>query len=111
VTFLAFGNSAPDLFSTLVAINSESIDMAMGELIGAGLFVGGIVVGAVALTARSPRTDGLEPGRMVVQLERNVFLRDVGFLLLSVFVFGGVLADGKLVWWEGLLMLLVYSTC
>lgn len=53
-TLLALGNSAPDLVSSLVAFHSadDAVDMAIGELIGAGLFVGTVVVGLVVLCGR-----------------------------------------------------------
>jgi Ca2+/Na+ antiporter len=41
-------------------------------------------------------------------LKKSVFLRDIGFLLASVVILGLTVADGKLFYWEGLIMVLVY---
>ena len=36
-------------------------------------------------------------------------MRDIGFLLISIVILGLILIDGKLHWWEGLIMLLLYA--
>lgn len=105
VTFLALGNSAPDLFSSLLAINkADSMGMALGALIGSGLFVGGTVVGFICVLARSLDNHQSIP----VKLDKYVFIRDVGFLFVGVVVVGAVAFDGVMHWWEGLIMLLIY---
>jgi sodium/potassium/calcium exchanger 6 len=38
VTFLAFGNGSPDVFSTFSAMNQGTFSLAIGELIGAATF-------------------------------------------------------------------------
>lgn len=38
VTFLAFGNGSPDVFSTFSALKSGTFSLAIGELIGAATF-------------------------------------------------------------------------
>jgi len=54
VTFLAFGNGAPDIFSVVTSIvNSKGntgAALAIGELFGAGMFVTTVVVGTVGWT-------------------------------------------------------------
>lgn len=50
VTFLAFGNGAPDVFSAIAAItNAKDGDagLAFGALFGAGVFVSTVVVGLI----------------------------------------------------------------
>jgi len=49
VTFLAFGNGAPDVFSSFSAINQEAAELSLGAILGAGIFVNTIVVGVIAL--------------------------------------------------------------
>src|SRR5213078_1015521 len=39
VTFLAFGNGSPDVFSTFAAISTNSGSLAVGELFGAAGFI------------------------------------------------------------------------
>jgi hypothetical protein len=51
VTFLAFGNGAPDLFSAIaafLAMKAGDAGLAIGGLFGAGIFVTTIIVGTVA---------------------------------------------------------------
>ena len=49
VTLAAFGNGAPDLFSTFAAVQANSFPLALGELLGAANFVTLVVVGSVVL--------------------------------------------------------------
>lgn len=46
VTILAFGNGSPDLF-TAVSNPNDDTELMFGELLGAGLFVVGIVAGTI----------------------------------------------------------------
>ncbi|XP_071944213.1 mitochondrial sodium/calcium exchanger protein-like [Antedon mediterranea] len=75
VTFLAFGNGAPDIFSLVAAIK-ESHDgdagLAFGALFGAGIFVTTIVTGAIAWVS---------PFKMA----ERPFLRDVIFYMAAVY--------------------------
>lgn len=47
VTFLALGNGAPDLSSSIAAIRSGNSNLAMGSLIGSVMFVGCVVAGRI----------------------------------------------------------------
>ncbi|XP_009886934.1 PREDICTED: sodium/potassium/calcium exchanger 6, mitochondrial, partial [Charadrius vociferus] len=50
VTFLAFGNGAPDVFSAVVAFsNPRTAGLAIGAIFGAGVFVTTVVAGGIAL--------------------------------------------------------------
>eukprot|EP00056_Hartaetosiga_gracilis_P005052 m.80796 g.80796 ORF g.80796 m.80796 type:complete len:729 (-) comp12032_c0_seq5:116-2302(-) len=72
VTFLAFGNGAPDIFSVYSSINNadNGVQLALGELFGSGIFVTTIVLGAVAY--KFPFT-----------LTRRPFIRDVVTYLIA----------------------------
>ncbi|XP_036382810.1 mitochondrial sodium/calcium exchanger protein isoform X1 [Megalops cyprinoides] len=73
VTFLAFGNGAPDVFSAMVAFSRpHTAGLAIGALFGAGIFVTTVVAGSVALV--KPFTVASRP-----------FLRDVIFYMAAVF--------------------------
>ena len=51
VTFLALGNGAPDVFSSIAAFSSDEpsvVLIGVCELLGASVFVTTVVVGAVA---------------------------------------------------------------
>ncbi len=90
VTFLAFGNGCADLFSMMSATLSGSggLELAIGEVLGNGMFVFCGVQGAVALTATFS-VDGTE------------YIRDCLVYLLAVVLTLAVLADGKIDGWEG----------
>ncbi|XP_074916261.1 mitochondrial sodium/calcium exchanger protein [Chelonoidis abingdonii] len=74
VTFLAFGNGAPDVFSAVVAFSDpRTAGLAIGALFGAGVFVTTVVAGGIALL--KPFTVASRP-----------FLRDAIFYMVAVFL-------------------------
>ncbi|XP_072839620.2 mitochondrial sodium/calcium exchanger protein isoform X1 [Pogona vitticeps] len=74
VTFLAFGNGAPDVFSAVVAFSDpRTAGLAIGALFGAGIFVTTIVAGGIAL---------VRPFRAA----SRPFLRDAVFYMVAVFL-------------------------
>ncbi|KJR89428.1 uncharacterized protein SPSK_06062 [Sporothrix schenckii 1099-18] len=95
VTFLAFGNGSPDVFSTFAAMGSNSGSMAVGELIGAAGFITGVVAGSMALVRE-------------FKVSRRTFVRDIAFFIMSVAFSMVFLADGKLMLWECCVMIGFY---
>ena len=84
VTFLAFGNGAPDVFSSIAAFShgDSSPDLGLGALFGAGVFVQTVVLGCVCVVAD-------------VTVAPAAFLRDLAFFALTVSLI--------LIWgWNGL---------
>ncbi|XP_069475336.1 mitochondrial sodium/calcium exchanger protein isoform X2 [Ambystoma mexicanum] len=74
VTFLAFGNGAPDVFSAVVAFSDpRTAGLAIGALFGAGVFVTTVVAGGISMV--KPFTAASRP-----------FLRDIIFYILAVFL-------------------------
>ncbi|XP_012586269.1 PREDICTED: sodium/potassium/calcium exchanger 6, mitochondrial [Condylura cristata] len=74
VTFLAFGNGAPDVFSALVAFSDpRTAGLALGALFGAGVLVTTVVAGGIAIL--HPFTAASRP-----------FLRDIVFYMVAVFL-------------------------
>lgn len=71
MTFLAFGNGAPDVFSAIAAYASGVGDAGVNELLGGAMFVSTVVVGAVAVAS-------------AVRVDRWPFTRDVSALLASL---------------------------
>ena len=51
ITLLAIGNSAPDVFSDLAAVGNSDFALALGELMGASMFLTTVVLAAVILYA------------------------------------------------------------
>lgn len=50
VTFLAFGNGAPDIFSSIGGISHSKSSLIFSSLYGGGIFVTTIVTGTILLT-------------------------------------------------------------
>ncbi|KAL1952692.1 hypothetical protein VTO42DRAFT_4444 [Malbranchea cinnamomea] len=95
VTFLAFGNGSPDVFSTFAAMSSNSGSLAVGELLGAAGFITAVVAGSMAL---------VRPFRVA----RRSFVRDIIFFIAAASVSLVFLADGRLHAWECLTMISFY---
>ncbi|CAI2174918.1 11555_t:CDS:10 [Funneliformis geosporum] len=97
VTFLAFGNGSPDLFSTFSAITLGSGSLAVGELIGAASFITSVVAGSMAVVS---------PFRVT----KAPFLRDVIFFLVAISFVLVIISDGKIHLWESITLVLFYIT-
>lgn len=95
VTFLAFGNGSPDVFSTFAAMRSNSGSLAIGELIGAAGFITSVVAGSMAL---------VRPFKVA----RRSFVRDVGYFVIAISFSMVLLADGHLHTWESAAMVALY---
>lgn len=95
VTFLAFGNGSPDVFSTFAAMKAGSGSLAVGELIGAASFISAVVAGSMAL---------VRP----FKVSRHSFLRDGSLFALAVLFSLVFLSDGKIYTWECILMICFY---
>ncbi|KAM0235770.1 hypothetical protein ACHAPO_005555 [Fusarium lateritium] len=96
VTFLAFGNGSPDVFSTFAAMGSNSASMAVGELIGAASFITGVVAGSMALVRE-------------FRVDRKTYTRDICFFIFAVVFTMIFLADGHLHFWECWVMIGYYA--
>lgn len=72
ITILAFGNGAPDIFSSIAGIGNDRPELVFGELFGAGLFVTTVVAGSISI---------LKP----FGLARRPFVRDAGFYMIGGF--------------------------
>lgn len=95
VTFLAFGNGSVDIFGAFASLKSDSSALAIGETVGAALFICGVVTGSIAMFGNFP-------------VERQYFIRDCLFLLLGTFVVLFSVYDGVITFWECVAMVAVY---
>ncbi|CAG8488557.1 4939_t:CDS:2, partial [Dentiscutata heterogama] len=95
VTFLAFGNGSPDLFSTFSAMTHDSGPLAIGELIGAANFITSVVVGSMAV---------ITPFRVT----KAPFLRDVIFFSAAIAFTLFIIGDGYIYLWESIILVLFY---
>ncbi|XP_070562000.1 mitochondrial sodium/calcium exchanger protein-like [Ptychodera flava] len=102
VTFLAFGNGAPDIFACIAAVTGghgadNGLRLVVGELFGGGMFVTSVVVFAVAMVA-SP-----------FRLAEVPFMRDVIFYLGAAFWTFWIVWDGRVTLYEGLGYIVLYG--
>ncbi|KAI1858345.1 uncharacterized protein JN550_012710 [Neoarthrinium moseri] len=95
VTFLAFGNGSPDVFSTFAAMSSNSGSMAVGELVGAAGFITAVVAGSMALVRE-------------FKVSKKTFIRDICFFIVAVAFTVGFLSDGNIHLWECCVMIAFY---
>lgn len=95
VTLLAFGNGSPDVFSTFAAMSTNSGSLAVGELMGAAVFITSVVAGSMAL---------IKP----FHVARKSFIRDVGFFIVAAAFSFSFLWDGRLQLWECIAMVIYY---
>ncbi|XP_063470611.1 mitochondrial sodium/calcium exchanger protein isoform X2 [Symphalangus syndactylus] len=98
VTFLAFGNGAPDIFSALVAFSDpHTAGLALGALFGAGVLVTTVVAGGITI---------LHP----FMAASRPFFRDIVFYMVAVFLTFLMLFRGRvtLAWALGYLGLYVF---
>ncbi|XP_021341574.1 sodium/potassium/calcium exchanger 6, mitochondrial-like isoform X2 [Mizuhopecten yessoensis] len=99
VTFLAFGNGAPDIFSAIAAIgNAKNGDagLAIGALFGAGVFVTTVVAGSIAVICP-------------FQAMQRPFLRDVIFYLAAAFWSFSILWKKEITKIESIGFILMYA--
>lgn len=99
VTLLALGNGAPDVISSLSAAGSSSggISLAIGSLVGAGLFVSGVVSAVVILSSPKP----------IHVLGKNL-IRDICFYVISLSVLIISALIGELSFYFGIVFFVIY---
>ena len=95
VTILAFGNGAPEFFTLLAAFRGHHGDVAVGSLLGGGMFITTVVLGSVSIIAP------FNP-------YRRPLLRDVGFYFAAIIVLGIVISDQKVTFNESMYMVVLY---
>ncbi|KAF9960698.1 hypothetical protein BGZ72_006268 [Mortierella alpina] len=96
VTFLAFGNASPDIFSTFSSVGSGKGTLAVGEIVGAASFVTSVVVGAMAI---------VKP----FKVSRAPFLRDLIFFTGCIVYILYVVVTKKITFVQSILLLVAYA--
>lgn len=95
VTFLAFGNGAPDIFSSIIGIGNSDPNMVIGQLYGGGIFVTTIVVGSILIRER-------------FQIMHRPLLRDITFYILTTSLVWVTFFLGKIELFNSLIFIGVY---
>jgi len=96
-TFLAAGSSAPEFFTSLADTFSTGNSVGVGTIVGSAMF-NILVIVAMAAAATSE----------VLDIDWRPVVRDCGFYSASITTMIIFFQDGRIVWWEGLVMTLLY---
>ncbi|BDA43166.1 probable mitochondrial sodium/calcium exchanger protein [Coccomyxa sp. Obi] len=96
VTFLALGNGAPDISSSVAAITAGNYMLAISSLLGGGLFVGCVVAGAIMLANGGAKA-------------RGALMRDVAAYCIGVVTITAFMWTGKMTYFRSLVLLVVYA--
>ncbi len=97
-TFLAAGSSAPEFFTSLADTFSTSNSVGVGTIVGSAMF--NILV-IVAMAAASTKE--------TLNIDWRPVVRDCGFYGASIATLIIFFQDGRIYWWEGLVMTLLYA--
>ncbi|KAI8906512.1 Sodium/calcium exchanger protein-domain-containing protein [Powellomyces hirtus] len=95
VTLAALGNGAPDILSTFSAMTADTAGLAIGELLGAAMFVTFVVVGAIAI---------VNP----FKLPRRPFIRDIVAFIGALILVLIICSDKKITQGEGWSLIAYY---
>lgn len=118
LTLLALGNSIPDITSTYQAMSSGATSLALGELFGGIFFLLTVVLGIMALV----RPIELRPNNVILAGIEDVYLKldsavvynridffqDIIIFGVLILVSAVFLADGQLMFWECVTMIIAY---
>ena len=72
VTLISFGNSAPDIISSLVASENDNISFSLGSMMGSGMFITSFVFGLVVFKGKD------------IMVNSFNFNRDIGLYLIAL---------------------------
>ncbi|XP_048733557.2 sodium/potassium/calcium exchanger 4-like isoform X2 [Ostrea edulis] len=97
-TFMAAGSSAPELCTAIIGVFITKGDVGVGTIVGSAVFNILFVIGLCGLLAGE-----------VVTLSWWSFTRDAVCYSFSVIVLILVVQDGKVTWYESLMMLIFYG--
>lgn len=100
-TFMAAGSSAPELFTSLLGALWTKDDVGIGTIVGSAVFNILIIIGLSAALAGS--TLALDPRPLL--RDSSFYVVSIVLLMIIVLVWGG---PGRILWQEGLILILVY---
>ncbi|KPM05980.1 sodium/potassium/calcium exchanger 6-like protein, partial [Sarcoptes scabiei] len=95
VTFLAFGNGAPDIFSSIIGITDANPNLVIGQLYGAGIFVTTVVVGSIMLTRE-------------FEIMKRPLMRDIIFYLITTTLVWTTFLERKILIYHSILFIIIY---
>ena len=74
VTLISFGNSAPDVISSLVASENDNISFSLGSMMGSGMFITSFVLGLVVFKGKD------------IMVNSFMFNKDLGLYLVALMI-------------------------
>lgn len=100
-TFAAAGSSAPELFVSLSdnVISNPPKSLGIGTIIGSAIFNILVIIGLSAALAGQK-----------LKIDWRPISRDSFFYSVSICGLIGVVYDGAVTWWEGLILVILYGT-
>lgn len=93
LTIIAIGTSLPELISSIMAVLSGSSDMVIGNVLGSNIANICLVLGIGAILIKSGK------------IEHNLRSIDLPFFIISIFLLGIFMLDGKITILEGVFSL------
>jgi len=97
-TLMAAGGSAPELFTSFIAVFVAHSDVGIGTIIGSAVFNVVFVIGACSLASAH-----------ALVLTWWPILRDVVFYCVSLLCLIGCFVDQLIHWWEAVMLLTCYA--
>ncbi|XP_038582913.1 sodium/potassium/calcium exchanger 4 isoform X3 [Micropterus salmoides] len=97
-TFMAAGSSAPELFASIIGVFITHGDVGVGTIVGSAVFNILCIIGVCGIFA----------GQVVILTWWAVF-RDSFYYTLSVLALIAFIYDEKIVWWESLVLVVMYA--
>ncbi|XP_040016406.1 sodium/potassium/calcium exchanger 4 isoform X2 [Gasterosteus aculeatus] len=97
-TFMAAGSSAPELFASVIGVFITHGDVGVGTIVGSAVFNILCIIGVCGIFA----------GQVVILTWWAVF-RDSFYYILSVLALIAFIYDGKIDWWESLILVVMYA--
>lgn len=96
-TFMAAGSSAPELFASIIGVFITHGDVGVGTIVGSAVFNILCIIGVCGIFA----------GQVVYLTKYSVF-RDSIYYILSVVALIAFIYDDQILWWESLVLILMY---
>ena len=97
-SFMAIGNSAPELFTSLIGVYVSEDDVGVGTVVGSAVFNILFVIGGCILVSPA-----------VLHVEVYPIVRDASFYVVSLIPLAIVCMDGKVDWYDALILVLLYG--
>ncbi|KAK7142044.1 hypothetical protein R3I94_011669 [Phoxinus phoxinus] len=96
-TFMAAGSSAPELFASIIGVFITHGDVGVGTIVGSAVFNILCIIGVCGIFAGQ-----------VVYLTKYAVFRDSTYYIFSVVALIVFIYDDKILWWESLILILMY---